>query len=270
MPILPRIVQVMVGPAGLPGLMWSEVYIKFSVEKSKGKTPNKAKVELYNLAPSSLAFLEAPSLVLRLFAGESVPSLLFQGDIGKRQIKTAWNAPDQVTTIECGDARKATREASFNRSYPAGTPHTLILTDLCATLALQGVVVGYVDPALVPVTYAGGFYACGKARNSLSQLCDDLGAEWSIQDGILNIVAEGSPLPGAAVVISALSGMRGSPERTDKGISVATKLCPQIGCGRIVSVVSKVVTGFYRVTKASHEGDSRGMSWETKLEAVPL
>jgi len=260
----------MVGPAGAPGIMWSDLYIKFSVEKSKGKNPNKAKVELYNLSPASLQLLEMPNLVLRLFAGESVPSLLFQGDIGKRGIKTVITAPDQVTTIECGDARKATREASFTRSYPAGTPHTLILADLSATLALQGVVVGYVDPTLEPVTYAGGVTFCGKARTALDQLASDLGGEWSIQDGVLNLVSSGSPLPGAAVVISSLSGMRGSPERTNKGISVTTKLCPQIGCGKIVSVVSKLVTGFYRVTKVSHEGDSRGMSWDTKLEGVPL
>ena len=65
-----RIVEVRAGTPGSLGRAWRDVYITAEVERSKGKRPNKGKVELYNLSAESLRFLEQ-STAVQVLAGVS-------------------------------------------------------------------------------------------------------------------------------------------------------------------------------------------------------
>lgn len=268
-----RIVEITVGLLGGVGRTYSDVYSTFDVEIDKGSRPNKATVELYGLAESSIAWIEEAAAqrgVLIISAGERFPSVLYQGRIDRRGVSTRLSAPETITTIKAGDGRIAYREATYKASYPPGISTAQILPEILAQFSGSGVAVGYVDPSLVPVTYPSGWAFSGKARDALDEITSDLGGEWTIERGVLEIVREGAAAPGDAVVVSPATGLRGSVETTDKGIRGEITLTPSLRRGRPISVASKRATGFYRPTKVRHRGDQRGSTWVTEFEAVPL
>jgi len=266
--IQPRLVEVRVGPMGLPGFVWrAPLHVRFEVDRGKNKSPNKGKVELFNLAPQSLALLEQPDLVVMLLAGETFPSLLFVGDLDPGSVSTSRQGVDQITTLEAADGRIAYRDRKVATSYPGPIVSSIILLDVVLSL---GLVLGYVAPTLMPKTFPTGWAFMGRARDALDELVDAMGGTWSIQDGILELNDPRLPQAGAAVVISQATGMRGAPERISSGVKASTKLNPGLRPGRIVSVVSRAVSGFYRCDRVTHVGESSGLVWESHVEGSPL
>ncbi len=128
---------------------------------------------------------------------------------------------------------------------------------------------GYVA-SLLERTYQAGFYVNAYTRDALNELFTGEDAVWSIQDGAFHLVATGQLAPGNVPVISAQTGMIGSPERTDKGIKVTTKLDAMIRPGGGIQVNSRLMSGLYRVTKVAHEGEKLGPTWQTEAVGVPV
>lgn len=248
--------------------------MEVEVNQTRTKHPNDATASLWNLSPSSIQFLrDTPELTLQILAGEVVPSLLFRGDVKPRGIRVESSPPDVVTEIRAGAGRTQFQVARVSLSYPPGTVSTLILADILAQLAGSGLVTGFVDPTLVPYTYASGFSFVGFARDALDEVLTDMGATWTVTGGFLEVYGELGFVPDAAIVVSAETGLRTVPSRIDNGIAAETELSPGIRPGRTVSVVSlrdPSLTGFYVVTKATHRAGSRGLLWSTEFEAKPL
>jgi len=191
---------------------------------------------------------------------------VFFGDVDPRGVSTALGV-DRITTVRAGDGRRNYRDAVFVRSYPSATPSTVILLDI---LVAMGLPVGYQDPLLIPVLFPAGTAWTGRARDALDDVVGAMLGTWSIQDGAIQIIANGSSVPDTAVVISSTTGMRGSPKRTDRGVEVTTTLLPTVRPGRIVSIASLQISGFFRVAKVKHTFDSWGLQWETELLAEPF
>lgn len=261
-----RIVQVRVGQSGAAGFQWTgPLYITFDVEVHTGRTPSKGTIALHNLKDDSVAFIESPNQVVQLLAGETVPNLLFQGDVHPRDSGTKWNGPTRVTTIKAADGRRIFRDANFTGSYPPNTTRDTILPDVIAAMAIPS---GYIA-TLPPKQYPAGWVWAGRGARALDDLLGS-DATWSIQRGALQILLANTPIPGNAVVISAATGMIGSPERTKNGANFRHILDPRIRPGGPVRIESKKFTGDCRVTKAQHFGDSRGQRWETSGSAVAV
>ncbi len=263
-----RIVEVRAGPAGAAGLSWkTPFYSTFDVEQTDTSQPNKAKIDLYGLSEFSLAFLEQRSLVVQLFAGDDIPSLLFQGDLTGRGIKTAWKTPENVTTLECADGQSVYRDRHFCRSYPPGTALTLVLTDVIGVLRLP---IGFQSP-LPAFTFPGPMAWSASARSVLTQVLEFVDAHWSIVNGRVQILGAGvEVVPGNAILISAVTGMHGTPTRTNKGVDVVVNLNPAIRPGTLIQIQSRDITGPFKVKKTNHSGDEKGLKWETKINAAPL
>jgi hypothetical protein len=259
-----RIVEVRIGQSGGAGFSWAgPLFITFDVEPHAGRTPSKGTVVLNNLNNDSVAYIESPNQVIQLLAGETVPNLLFQGDIHPRDSGTKWNGPTRVTTIKAADGRRIFRDTNFTGSYPPNTERDTILPDV---IAAMGVKSGYIV-TLPPKQYPAGWVWAGRGARALDDLLGP-DATWSIQNGALQILLTGEPLPGNAVVISAATGMIGSPERTKNGANFRHRLDPRIRPGGPVRIESREFTGDCRVTKARHLGDSWGQRWETSGSAV--
>ena len=264
--IAPRIVQIAVGPPGAIGREWDQrFYIKGEVTRTAGRTPNKAKVEIYNLSPASLQFLETPGMVLQVRAGTTIPGTLFYGDIKKAGVRTKVQHPNQVTTIEALDGKRVFQEAYFTASYPAGTTRTQILTD---ALAAGRVPVGYIAPLSERVYQAATSYSA-----TLPDVIDELHAgepiTWSLQSGAFTRLLDAAPAPGNAPVISVATGMIGSPERTDKGIKVETSQLGEFAPGTPFVVKSRLVSGTYKTSQAIDHFDTE-LDWGVKLTGTVL
>lgn len=266
--IQPRVVQVAVGPPGGTALEWSQLYISFTVEESTGRTPNKAKVDIYNLSTHSLQWLEQPGQVMQVFAGDSTtPPEIFQGDLNRGKVVTKRAPPNYITTLEAQDGKRVMQGGYFEGSYPAGTTRTKIRVDV---LAANGIATGHVGTLPERVYEAPPSFSA-PMREVLDELYAGELAQWSIQRGVFQLVALGQPLPGNAPVISSGTGMIGSPDRTDKGVKVSIRgMAPGTFPGGAFVISSRVWGGQARITKLTRKGDSYGKQWQTDLVGVPI
>ncbi len=264
--IAPRIVQIAVGIAGAVGREWNQrFYIKGTVTRTAGRTPNKAKIDIYNLSPVSLQFLETPGMVLQVRAGTTIPGTLFYGDVQKSGVRTKVAHPNQVTTITALDGKRTLQEAYFAASYPAGTTRSQILTD---ALAANVVAVGHIAPLPERVYQAATAFA-DPLDDVLDELYTGEPVTWSLQAGAFTLLHDDLPAPGNAPIISVATGMIGSPERTDKGVKVETSQLGAFAPGTPFVVQSRLVTGTYKTSQVIDQFDTE-LDWAAKLTGTVL
>lgn len=116
----------------------------------------------------------------------------------------------------------------------------------------------------------------GPARSYLRSEARNADAQWSIQDGKVVVLSNGSFVRGATQRISSRTGMINSPRRTEGGVSVTVLLNPRIAIGHLIEIVEGRETGaaidaqfdgVYKVIKLTHSGATRGNDWYTEIEA---
>lgn len=258
---------ITIGPPGGFGRVWTDIRLSFDIQRSTGKTPNKARFQLYNLDPVSRSIVETSGAFVTFLAGYvPTPSLLFRGDISRRGVKVERQGPVRIVTIEAGDGELNYRDARFDQNFGPATPNSTILPLVLLALGLG---VGPGDP-LPPVVYGSGISFYGPARNALARLAEDAGVELSVQDGLVLFLLPGSTTKDGIASITSESGLIGSPTPTRKGVNLRALLNPQIRPGRLIDIVSESYVGPYRAVKVRHSGDTEGPEWTTTVEAVPV
>lgn len=246
---------------------------KFNIDKTSESTPNAAKIDIFNLSLDSRTFLEGKEMRLVVEAGySSGTEIIASGDITKASSKL--NHPDWITSIELGDGQVAMQEKHVDLSWSPGTPFQAIFSQAISAL---GVTAG---PSLFGLSHiaTGGFSFSGTAKGLLDKLSKRFGLEWSVQDGAVQVSEKGKPVPGSAVLISSTTGLLGNVVKTvtngiDKkidGIEFSALLNGQIKPGRLISVNSGTITGFYKVRKVTFDGDTHDGPWFSIVEAEPL
>jgi hypothetical protein len=265
--------------------------VEFSIEKNSNKDPNIAEVIVYNFNPINRSTLQQGSKLVETLRQATPPKLydwpivieagyvgfkelLFTGNItfaNSRKEKTTW-----VTDIEAGDGEKQYRKSRINKSFGPGTN---ILTAATQTAALMGVGPGNLATKLGPGifrkgygVFAQGVTLSGRASNALDKMLSSAGFTWSIQDGQLLILAPNETTVEEVVVISnKLGNLIGSPEKGDEGsITIRSLLQGKLKPGRRLLLESNMITGFFKIEKVIHFGDTWGNDWYTEVEAKPL
>lgn len=241
---------------GVPGFR-----IGFKIEKDTSSTINKAEIRIYNLSSNSRSLAENKDNIIELFAGYGKePKLLFRGN-PSRVISTI-GGPDSVTTFEVGDGLKSFQNSRVDVSFKQGTPAKDIFQTLTNTMGLaRGEQKGIPEKA-----FSRGLSLSGPVRDHMNYLTDKMDLEWSVQNGALQILPKGKATDQAAFLLSAETGLIGSPNKKDKGLEVVSLLQPDINPGRTVEIQSKFVNGQFRVEKVSHEGDTADTAWFTRIE----
>lgn len=132
----------------------------------------------------------------------------------------------------------------------------------------------------------------GMARDYLRQSSEASEATWSIQDGKLQLVARTGTLPDQAILLNSKSGLVGTPEQTNDGISVRTLLNPLMKIGGQVKIdeddvaeaklpntegsaspnkpASIASDGIYRILTIENSGDTRGNDWYTEIVCLAV
>lgn len=235
--------------------------IGFKIEKDSSSTINKAEIRIYNLSSNSRSLAENKNNVVELFAGYGKQSkLLFRGN-PSRVISTV-GGPDSVTTFEVGDGLKSFQNSRVDVSFKQGTPAKDIFQTLTNAMGLaRGEQKGIPEKS-----FPSGLSLSGPVRDHMNYLSNKLDIEWSIQNGTIQILPKGKATDQAAFLLSAETGLIGSPNKKDKGLEVVSLLQPDINPGRTVEIQSKFVNGQFRVEKVSHEGDTSDTAWFTRIE----
>lgn len=232
-----RRAQVVIGKAG-KGLLVENLRIAFEVTKTNNGAPNVAIIKIYNLNPTNEAKVKKEYDDVLINAGyEGAMRLIFRGNI-KHVYRYRDNGTDFITEIEAADGDHDYRNATINETLAAGTTNHQMIDRAAATFS-GGTTKGHVD---VPAkTRLRGKVVSGNTRDVLEEVARDAGANWSIQDGQLTIVPTNKMLPNQAIVIRSDTGMLGSPEINDKGITVKCLLNPQIAVNGAVQLDNNTI-----------------------------
>jgi len=247
--------------------------VVFKVEASLAKSANTAKIEVYNLAETTRAKVSEKGIATTLEAGYSGRSSQIFG--GKLEAgKSKRDGVDWVTSFQSTDGGPQLRAARINLSFKK----------VAATEAFQRVVdtlgigIGNANEKMRAGNIRGkleqfsnGLVLSGPSQRELDRLARTFGYDWSVQNGQLQLLGPTDAIePGDAIVLNSDSGMIGSPESGEKGIvEVRSLLIPQLTPGRVVSLESRQINGFFRVEKVTYQGDTRGSDWYADLELKP-
>ena len=281
-----RVYRLLVGPKDQPrGLEITQLRITFDIMKTAKKNPNRSKIEIFNLTKGTRAKMEAPNQRCLLYAGyaeQDGPLLIFQGDI-TLATSTVEN-PDVKTTLDLGDGVREIRDSMISVGYAEGVTSETVIDDLSKSM---GMTLNIPDDVKHKVWNHGISYY-GSSMDLLDKITSSSNMEWSIQNGNLQVIERGGVTTRQGILISATSGMIGSPVRVrqakvqkagdkpeivdakevDNGWRVKTMLMPTINPGDRVIVESLVVEGIFRVQEIKHRGDTHGNEWVSELTVV--
>ena len=261
-----RILQISIGPAGQPGLTWSDpMTMEARIKGWRSAKPDEAELKIWGLSDVSQTRLLQPGLVVVVRAGEETAGEIFRGLIARGGTRTVRDGPSWVTEIRAADSRSVTRSTAFARSYPPGTSSDLILQDIVAAMGLP---IGF-RGTLPSTTYPAGWAYMGQAAAALTRVLQPLDCLWMIQGGALHLLGPTDSLPGTAPLIQADSGLIGSPT-TGKKVEWKQYFDARVRPGGRVVLKSEFASGTYTVVERQHmvgSGQS-GAMWETRAKGV--
>lgn len=246
------------------GVDLSNVDCAFRIKKSLKPEPNSCDLRVYNLAESTRNVLQTPKrIMLRVEAGyENALSQLFLGEV--RSAHSFREGSEVVTEISTGDSDKELQTARVSFSVGPDTPVSVVLTNIARALEVGPGNVEEIGAVLAAAGFhfSDGTAIFGNAALALTWFCLSFGLEWSIQDGQLQILMQGDARSTKGVVLSADTGLIGSPTIDHKGVVTASALIqPDVAPGRYVQIKSLAFSGTFRVIECEYVGDTRGNDW---------
>lgn len=263
------------------GVQIDNLDIQCKVEKTLTEHPNTGELTLYNLSDQSRREFEHRPLTVHVEAGyQGVNKLLFSGDVRPGSYSKL-KPPEWETKLILGDGARAFSGAFISKSYTKGTPVKTIIRDIVKSFDLQLPPEIDADPQLRQGLVVGDLVH-GPSALQLSRFLAPYGYDWSTQNGQMQVVKFDAPATGQIFEVSQASGMLDTPELgTSEGgkpptLTVNHTLYPELIPGRLIKVTSRSPsvnqaskTGVYKLQKVSHELDTKGDNWNTKLEATP-
>lgn len=250
--------------------------VSFKVNKSRDKSPNDAKIEIYNLSEDTRNSIVASKSKVLLSAGyENDTADLFHGDIAR--VYTVKQPPNVITTIEALDGKTAFL-SKVSIGYPPRTSGKTVLDDLAR---LVGVSVSKVS-GVTDKAYLNGFSFSGNLRDAYDKVCKYLGAEWSLQNGSIKYMPKNGSDNGTVSVLSVGTGLLESPVKIGNidptseskaidGWKVKSLLLPKIEPGNKVVVESEALSSeVFSVATVEHAGDTHEDVWCSTLEVQEI
>jgi hypothetical protein len=250
--------------------------IEFKIAQSDKPEPNGSEIRVYNLSETTRGQIQDQTLPVTLEAGYGDDiSQIFAGDIRKDGVSISRMGPDWVTTLKSLDGGEAYANSRIQESFAAGTKLTPVLKKLAQSAgvglgnALKKISNGDVSGALTEFT--DGVTLSGRSSKEMERMFRSSGYDYSVQDGQLQVTSIGGATDQTAILLSADTGLIGSPEPGAKGLTkIKSLLQPIIRPRRKVRLETELLSGFYVVRRVMHTGDTHGEPWFSEMECTQL
>lgn len=274
--------------------------IAFEVKQSIDSKSNTADVTIYNLNDNSRGRVlkESPKFTIKagyVYTGSSVagqlPEVLPAGLIFSGKASSAINRRADVgwETVISAEDGKEEKQAIVNQSLAPGATVAQIVQTIAGkmkvnvTKAVAKARTGDFDGAIKQ--YANGFSLSGTAQMELDKLCSTIGADWSIQNGELQILLPTDTTEERVIVLSPETGLINSPQTQWKKIETVggdkssskklvmraqSLLQPGLTPGRRVRIKSQSINGDFRIIGSTHSGDTDNDNWVSEVEGIAV
>jgi hypothetical protein len=237
--------------------------VDFDVTKTIGGKPNKARIEVYNL--DELPDLQNRDLRVRLVAGYDTPALIFQGNPVKGGLTRERSGGDLILKIEAQDGIREYQNARVNVSFSTATSFQQVVDEVSKQMGLpQGTIRLDNDVSLTQ-----GFAYNGAARDVLDRIATSVDADWSIQDGQLQLLPYTATTPNRGPLYSTELRNLIDAKPTDDGVEVVTFLDSAMKPGDRFKVESDDIDGVFKANRVNHAGSKWQNDFYTTIEAKP-
>lgn len=279
-----RQASVVIGSPGAGGLRISDLRITFNVQKTDGKDPNKAKIQIYNMSSKSRNLIKRSEEdfadLVYLSAGYRNGASLENVFIGNiSSINNRVEPPNIVTEIDALDGAKEILERKVSISFGAGTKASIVLNKVLSAFSIGSDVSNLASSS---ISYANGFSFAGPADSALDKVAKFMGLDWSIQNNAIKFV-EADKSDGSRIVsLNSSTGLIGSPQRLQgvtrkaKGKSASTRpgwkikalMQPKIVPSGQIQIESNEIpqNSIFTVSTVTHSGDTFGTDWTSVIE----
>ena len=289
-----RVYRLLIGKKGSEqGIEITNLRIQFDIQKTSDKNPNNSKIKIWNLKKSTRQEIEKPNTRCLLYAGykeDAGPVLIFSGSV--TYTFTKFEPPDIITEMDLGDGVQEIRDTTISVGYGKNVKSKQIFNDVAKKMEVSLTMPNDIEDR----EWKNGLSYYGSARTLLDKTAKASNLEWSIQNGVLQVIEAGMVTTRQGIEISSSSGMVGSPDseredkaeskgekgkssKSDKGKStepkqqwdgwkVKTLLLPMLNPGDRVLLNSRAVDGVFRIEELTHTGDSHEGDWQTELKLV--
>lgn len=249
--------------------------VTFRIQRDTSRDPNTAQVTITNLTEEHRAAIQEKNIPSIIEAGYvNNTSRLFSGNLTFASHER--ESTDWVSALELGDGSQALQSARINESFGPGTKTATIIKRI---VECSGLGIGNVLDELSKGNFRGavtefkkGYTASGKCADVLKELTESSGLNFSVQDGQVQLLRVGESNGDSVIVLSSATGLIGSPQIGEDGVVQARSLLQgKLTPGRAVQIKSQQIdSGFFRIQKTVHIGDTSGNDWYTGIEATPL
>ena len=262
--------------------------IRFSVDVKPGNSGSTAEITLYGASADTrnAIYAKFDSISLSAGYGEQV-GLIFAGDI--INLETGRDGVDSYIKFYARPNGQAQANAFISKSWGANTPQLEIIREVAESLLLPIEFIG--DFSDLPRAFKGRTL-CTPSTTCMNELAELHDFDWFLGSNRLIIIRRNKDGTQAERknnphVISAETGMVGSPQILIQGVTVKTKLNAGIVPGDTVDIQAKTRNfafsgvyldqmkrdpaggnGLYGVFGVKHEGDFYGGTWDTNIEGL--
>jgi hypothetical protein len=295
-------VKIQVDSTG-QAIEFEKLAIEFDCKKTLDPEPNTMQLSVLNLTPDHRRAIESMSLYdpkkvrgaqqpatvgesaqkrpttvsrapkvgrirVELEAGyKAASSLIFRADM--RRAISKREGPDVKLELEGEDGGTSILGSRITHSFPPGTERFVVVQELAEALGLGLGNIREVRDKL-RFQYRYGTAVNGSAATQLEQVLRAAKLTYSVQNGVLAFHDPKARQETRGLLISAETGMIGSPERDATGaLMVTTLLIPDVAPGAYIQLDSRDYSGSYKIRAVQSSGQSHGASWQHVLECWP-
>ena len=266
-----------------------DMQVQFTIRQARVQMPGNAVIRIYNLSDNTKNALSVENQAITLEAGyQDHYGIVFKGSI-KRANRGKIGGTDTYCDLYCADGDQAYIKAQVIKTLPKGSTRQDVVDECVKAFGSYGVSAGFMSKKLAGPGSPQPIVLFGLAREIMRGVCKDIGADWKIQDGKVNVVHKTESLPGADIVVNSQTGLVGRATQTFGGIIVQTLINPAMHKDRIVRIDEKSIDraaydpsfgfdnpqndrlpgiatdGRYRVWGVDRVGSMRGPEWYDTL-----
>ena len=276
--------------------------VSFHVKKTSTSDFNTASLQIYNLSKDTREHINGLPLnnLITIKAGyiDEKQEIIFVGNTVLSSINI--ERPNVITKIEAQDGKFAMNQLKFSITYQAGTFAIKILKDI---LNKSGLDIKHIDwTQLTDKQYKNGFCFQGDAKVLLTNVCNYIGAIWSIQNNQMKITPVNGTDTAQIIYLTPETGLIGSPEKllddslalygvlrkkeTSKEVGVTGRkyrqtvgggykfkclMQPFVEPGSVIQVKSDSIDNLkFRVVEVEHVGDTHGNDWQSIINGLTI
>lgn len=207
MALFDRVVELTIGVPGGDGVKITDLRVIIQAKRSHSKSPNEATIRIYNCSQNTVNLLKVPGTAVMAAAGYvGQVAVFFTGDVVRHE--SSVEGPDQITTIFVKDSVVALRDSKINLTFKPGSSALDALKAIAGSFGLP--IRQNLD--ITDVVLPRGLAFNGRVRNAMDEICQFLGLEWSAQGSEIQIIKKGGVYSDQAVLLSASTGLIGSPK----------------------------------------------------------